>query len=81
MVKTHAGLSTGPNENLVVSEELKSYLDEQFGSLADKDDIYAMKEDVMALITNMVNPSHAELFPSHCTVTLDNIRKISNISI
>ena len=54
MVKTHAGLSTGPNENMVVSEELKSYLDEQFGTLADKDDMYAMKEDVMSLITNMV---------------------------
>ena len=53
MVKTRAGLSTGPNENMVVSEELKSYLDEQFNSLADKNDISAMKEQVMALITNM----------------------------
>ena len=38
---------------MVVSEELKSYLDEQFNSLADKNDISAMKEEVIALITNM----------------------------
>ena len=54
MVKTRAGLSTGPNENMVVSEELKSYPNEQFDSLADKNDISAMKEEVMALIINVV---------------------------
>ena len=54
MVKTRAGISTGPNENMVVSEELKSYLDERFGNLAVKNDIFAMKQEIMALITDMM---------------------------
>ena len=56
-MKTRTGFSTAatrPNENMVVSEELKSYLDEQFDNLADKNDISAMKQEVMASITNMV---------------------------
>eukprot|EP00795_Rhopilema_esculentum_P010407 gene10407-19108_t len=54
MVKTRAGSSAGPNENMVVSEELKSYLNEQFHNLADKKDITEMKQEIMALVTSMM---------------------------
>ena len=63
MVKTRAGISTGPNENMVVSEELKSYLDERFDNLAVKNDISAMKQEIMALITDMMQ-KHGEKIAS-----------------
>ena len=54
MVKTRPGSSAGPNENMMVSAELKSYLNEQFHNLADKKDITEMKQEIMALVTSMM---------------------------
>ena len=54
MVKKPAGSSAGPNENMMVSKELKSYLNEHFHILADKKDITEMKQEIMALVTSMM---------------------------
>ena len=63
MVKTCAGISKGPNENMVVSEELKAYLDERFDNLPMKNDISAMKQEILGLITDMMH-KHGEKIAS-----------------
>ena len=47
MVKTRAGKLIGPNINMVVSDEVKAYLDERLDSLQKKIDISAMKQEIL----------------------------------
>ena len=50
MVKTCAGISTVPNETIVASEGLEAYLDELFDSLAVKNDISVIKQEILVLL-------------------------------
>ena len=64
-------------ENFEVLKRLDSgVLEKLIENDAEEHDLDNEAEDA-----NDVNPLHAELFPGHCSVMLDNIRNVSNILI
>ena len=48
---------------MVASDELKAYLDERFDSLPMRNDISAMKQEILGLITDMMH-KHGEKIAS-----------------